>query len=149
MYGIYGIGIGVVKAMWTTLKYFWIGLRKPFTVQYPEERLVVPERSRGVHIFDESKCIVCTRCARACPHGNIIMTVREGDDGRRELLQYDLDMTYCLFCGLCTDACPTGAITMGPNYELAGYSRWDLLYTMPRWSREVSGKPSMVEREAA
>ncbi|MBI2862430.1 MAG: NADH-quinone oxidoreductase subunit I [Chloroflexi bacterium] len=139
---MYGLGIGVLKAMGATLRQFF---RKPFTIQYPEERMTLAPRVRGIHIFDESKCIVCTRCARACPHGNIIMNVREGPNGERELLQYDLDMGYCLFCGLCTDACPTGAIVMSPRYELAGYSREDLIYTAPRWSREVSGKPSHVE----
>jgi len=36
-----------------------------------------------------------------------------------------------MFCGLCVEVCPTGALTMGPNFELAGFSR-DELY----WSQD-------------
>jgi ferredoxin len=42
-----------------------------------------------------------------------------------------LDASHCMFCGLCVEVCPTGALTMGPNYELAGFSR-DELY----WSQD-------------
>ena len=58
--------------VWDTLKSTVVGmritgkylLRKPITVQYPDERLPIPDRYRGIHYLEQEKCIDCLACAR-------------------------------------------------------------------------------------
>src|SRR3978361_282085 len=47
-----------------TLKYCF---QKTVTVQYPEQRLSFAPRYRGIHEFEQDKCIACDMCAKACP----------------------------------------------------------------------------------
>ncbi|MGB9587774.1 MAG: 4Fe-4S binding protein, partial [Armatimonadota bacterium] len=41
---------------------------------------------------------------------------------------FTMDAGRCMFCGLCTEVCPTGALVMTDEYELAAFSREDLIY---------------------
>jgi len=50
-----------------TMRYL---LQKPITVQYPDERLPMPERSKGVHFLEQEKCVECQACAKACQAGD-------------------------------------------------------------------------------
>jgi NADH-quinone oxidoreductase subunit E len=62
--------LGMFKAMRTTLKHLPM---KKITVQYPEERERLPERSRGLFrvVIDpaggEPRCRACTLCESNCP----------------------------------------------------------------------------------
>jgi len=62
--------LGVLKAMTTTLRH--LPMRK-VTVQYPEQREVLPERSRGLFrvvidpASDDPRCRSCTLCESNCP----------------------------------------------------------------------------------
>src|ERR1700729_4642564 len=47
-----------------TLKYCF---QKTVVVQYPEQRLALAPRYRGIHEFEAEKCIACDLCAKACP----------------------------------------------------------------------------------
>lgn len=42
---------------------------------------------------------------------------------------YEINMIRCIFCGFCQEVCPTGALTLGPDFELAGYSRLEEIHT--------------------
>jgi len=125
--------IGIAKGMWTTLRHF---VKKPITVQYPEERLPLPIGYRGLpHLtYDEETgkhlCVVCGLCAVACPTGVIHIDSHRGPDGKKVLDRYDIDATACVFCGLCVEACPFDALTMTPCFEMAGYTRDQLWYDM-------------------
>ncbi len=60
-------------------------------------------------------------------------------------------MTRCIFCGYCEVACPFDAITMGIDYELADYSRSDLIFTKemllaPHPERHAAAKGRASER---
>ncbi len=115
-----------------TLKYCF---QKTVTVQYPEQRLSLAPRYRGIHEFEMDKCIACDLCAKACPVDCIYIdktaarkidkTIGKAVGG--ELLRYAIDYSKCLFCALCTEPCPTDCIHMGKLHDLSSYSRADVV----------------------
>jgi Ni,Fe-hydrogenase III small subunit/NAD-dependent dihydropyrimidine dehydrogenase PreA subunit len=77
----------------------------------------MPERFRGLPIFDASKCPDgCSACADACPTDAIRI------NGKPRL-----DVGRCLFCTDCLQSCPTGAIEYSNDYRLAVRQRSDLV----------------------
>ena len=113
----------------------------PVTVEYPEEKTPVYPRFRGrhkLHRFEDTgleKCVGCSLCAAACPSKCIRVVAAENTPenqvsaGERYAEVYEINMARCIFCGYCEVACPFDAITMGNDYELADYSRSDLIFT--------------------
>ena len=73
--------LGVLKAMRTTLRH--LPMRK-ITVQYPEQREELPERSRGLFRVvidpstDDPRCRSCTLCESNCP----VQVIRVNYDSR-------------------------------------------------------------------
>ena len=49
--------------------------------------------------------------------------------GERYAAVYEINLSRCIFCGYCEIACPFDAITMGHDYEMADYTRDDLIFT--------------------
>lgn len=131
--------------MIVTLKHVFM---PPVTVQYPEQRRVSAPAFRGAPalVFNndtgKARCVACGICARACPHGVIHVTGVTGPDGKRYVDRYEIEITRCLFCGLCAEACPYDAVRMSPEFELADYRRYTLVYDRERlWGRaELPGK---------
>jgi NADH-quinone oxidoreductase subunit I len=113
----------------------------PVTIQYPEEKTPVYPRFRGRHKlqrFEDTgleKCVGCSLCVAACPAECIRVVAAENTPehqvsaGERYAAVYEINMTRCIFCGYCEVACPFDAITMGNDYELADYTRSDLIFT--------------------
>jgi NADH-quinone oxidoreductase subunit I len=116
-------------------------VEEPVTIEYPEEKTPVYPRFRGRHKlqrFEDTgleKCVGCSLCAAACPADCIRVVAAENTPdnqvsaGERYAAVYEINMTRCIFCGYCEVACPFDAITMGNDYELADYTRSDLLFT--------------------
>ncbi len=102
-----------------------------FTVEYPDERLPVFERSRVLPmlIYDTDdghvRCTSCHICAKVCPPQCIWMTQARKPDGKPIPLPSDfyIDMDVCMNCGLCAEYCPFDAIKMDQNFELSNYER--------------------------
>jgi len=63
----------VFEGITTSLKGMKVTLRELFspgcTLQYPDERRIMPERLRGMVVNDPSRCIACNACVNVCPVG--------------------------------------------------------------------------------
>ena len=108
-----------------------------FTVQYPEERLKVPERFRvlPVLIFDGKKgeswsppterCTACGICAKVCPPQCIWIVQAKDPAGKAipKASEFVIDVDVCMNCGLCAEFCPFDAIKMDHTIELGGDER--------------------------
>jgi NADH-quinone oxidoreductase chain I len=117
----------MAKGLLITLKHIF---RQPITTQYPEQRLVPSRRTRGNElIWNNTKCIVCTTCAKACPQGAIHLTtaVDPANPNKTNMARLEVDTGYCISCGLCVEACPYSALHMGYAYERARYRRKELV----------------------
>ena len=62
-------GLGMAKGFGVTLKNL---IRKPTTIQYPEQRNMQHTRFRGQEFtWYEDRCTGCASCAKYCPLGTI------------------------------------------------------------------------------
>jgi NADH-quinone oxidoreductase subunit I len=99
------------------------------TLQYPKEKLPVPDVGRYKLHNEIDDCIVCDKCAKICPVNCIDIeaikspeVIGETSDGTQKRLyaaKFDIDMAKCCFCGLCTTVCPTECLTMTKDYEFS------------------------------
>ncbi|MGQ3055774.1 MAG: formate dehydrogenase subunit alpha [Nevskia sp.] len=79
------------------------------------ERFVAKDESNPYFTFDPSKCIVCSRCVRACDEqqGTLALTIQgRGFDSKVSPSQNDDFMaSECVSCGACVAACPTATLS--------------------------------------
>ncbi|STQ75888.1 formate dehydrogenase subunit alpha [Grimontia hollisae] len=71
------------------------------------------DTSNPYFTFDTSKCIVCSRCVRACDEiqGQHALTVeRRGFESRIVAGAESFMASECVSCGACVQACPTAAL---------------------------------------
>jgi len=154
-------GKGIANGLWVTFKHFLntyvddiryagkkymrqenfqvrqgLKTQGAFTVQYPDEKIAVPERFRFVPFLitedqdtnrmGEDWCTSCGICAKVCPP-QCIWIVRGSDPvtGRPvpQPEAFFIDIDICMNCGFCAEFCPFDAIKMDHDYELASYDR--------------------------
>ncbi len=155
-------GKGIAKGLWVTFRHFvntylddiryagrkylrqdnfeirqGLKAQGAFTVQYPDEKLAVPERFRFIPFLvvedpdhperpNHDWCTSCGICAKVCPP-QCIWIVRGSDPatGRPipEPEAFYIDIDICMNCGYCAEFCPFDAIKMDHDYELASYDR--------------------------
>ena len=89
------------------------------TVQYPEEKVIYPERFRGLHRLmtrDDGavRCVACMCCPTVCPAHCITIIPEESDSNgiEKRPAVFEIDELRCVVCGLCVEACPCDAIRM-------------------------------------
>jgi len=182
-------GFGIIKGMGVTLKRFvetylddirWLGkryyteegvahrrsteTRGIFTVQYPEEKLPVPEDFRYIPflIYEEGpngeknhRCTSCGICAKVCPPQCIwIVRTSDPETGRPipDPKEFYIDVDICMNCGFCAEYCPFDAIKMDHDYELSVYNRLEKnIYDKERLERPLSYyasiRPTNYQRE--
>ncbi|MDD5686522.1 MAG: NADH-quinone oxidoreductase subunit I [Elusimicrobia bacterium] len=118
--------ISLIKGFRITLKYLFT---HAVTVRYPEQKLVLPDRFRGVLSYDKSICTGCGLCARICPSQCITLQTRKDEiTGKRFVESYEVFNGRCNFCGLCVEICPLKikAIKHTKNYEIVFYNREEM-----------------------
>lgn len=125
-------GSGILNGFRITMRNFFRG---PITLQYPEQRYEMPERSRWavrqVHNEDGSpRCTACLICERECPDHIIHITTSKNDQGAKHIDSYVYEQGACMMCGLCVAACPYAAIEMSHEYELACGDKSTLVRTL-------------------
>ena len=73
------------------------------------------DESNPYFTYDPSKCIVCSRCVRACEdtQGTFALTIDDrGFASRISPSQFESFMdSECVSCGACVQACPTATLT--------------------------------------
>ncbi len=73
------------------------------------------DESNPYFTFDPSKCIVCSRCVRACDEqqGTLALTIQgRGFDSKVAASQNESFLaSECVSCGACVQACPTATLS--------------------------------------
>lgn len=133
-----------MKKLYSHIKNLLLGMgitgkhlgRHAITIQYPEEKWTMPERSRGIVVLlsdketGELNCTGCMLCMRACPTAAIQIDAPRGEDKKRTLKKFTVDNTLCCFCGLCEEACNFSAIKMATMYEFSTPDKNELIWDM-------------------
>jgi len=133
-------------------------------VQYPEEKIPVPEEFRYIPflIYEEKdgkieyRCTSCGICPKVCPP-QCIWIVRSTDPNTGRPIpdpaEFYIDIDICMNCGLCAEYCPFDAIKMDHDYEIAKYDRKSNVYDKAKLGKPVSYyesiRPINYEREQA
>jgi formate dehydrogenase beta subunit len=77
-------------------------------------RLFAVDNSNPLFTIDQNKCVMCTRCLRACQElRGVGILVEKTKDGERYIGTEEgksLAEAGCRFCGACAEVCPSGAI---------------------------------------
>ena len=119
-----------------TLRHFF---KKKVTMQYPEEKWVVPEGYRGAPYLvkdqdGRTKCVSCQLCEFVCPPKAIRITppgpagAPEAGNVEKAPKEFEINMLRCIFCGFCQEVCPEEAIFLMKDYSLTGTSRAEMVY---------------------
>jgi NADH-quinone oxidoreductase subunit I len=130
----------IINGFRVTLSHFF---RKKVTMQYPEEKWVVPEGYRGAPYLvkdqeGRTKCVSCQLCEFVCPPKAIRITPPGPEvnpaTGNVEKLpkQFEINMLRCIFCGYCQEVCPEEAIFLMKDYALTGLNRKEMVYDLDK-----------------
>ena len=150
-------GEGLLNGLDVVIRHFWDAFTKKldspsktsgvFTVQYPEERLPLPEAYRNfpILLYDDETgqelCTSCFQCERICPPQVIHMT-QERDPATGKpvpaVAEFLIEYDACMSCGLCAEVCPFDAIKMDHEFELSTDVHGGLTLNKEQLNRPVS-----------
>lgn len=158
-----GIVIDTIKGFWnlilglfTTGKYL---PQKSVTLQYPDERWPMPERSRGVVVLlsdpetGELNCNACQVCMKQCPvHAIDVEQIKDPETKKRYPGRFTIDNTICCFCGICEEVCNFDAIKLTGKYEFSVFNKEELIYNkekLQELGRDVKYTPKKKLKPSA
>jgi NADH-quinone oxidoreductase subunit I len=147
------LGEGIIQGLVETARNFfgsYVEKDRLTTVQYPEERLPLPEASRVFPflLYDGTdpeaglRCVACQICEKECPPRCI--HIEKSKDKKPDFVGkqqaypavFDIDVSVCMSCQICVEVCPFDAIRMDKVYELSTDDRFGgLLYTKKELSK--------------
>ena len=135
------LGEGILKGLAETAKNFagsFVSKERLTTVQYPEERLPLPEASRNFPflVYDGPdwekglRCVACQICEKECPPKCIY--IEKSKDKKPDFVgkpqiypaKFDIDISVCMSCQICVEVCPFEAIKMDNEFELSTDDRF-------------------------
>lgn len=107
--------LGIIKGMGMLSKNL---LKKPVTVQYPEQMPEIQDRFRFRIFLKLDDCVGCTLCEQVCPNGSIKMEHLDRDNPRNKRKIYpDVNFGTCTVCRNCEEICPTVAIYLTHEFQ--------------------------------
>ncbi len=107
--------------------------RKPRTVVYPREKIIIPEKSRGMLYLKldldslDVVCNGCGDCQAACPESCLNIKNIRSEEGKQVLDIFQFDLGACIFCGRCVEACEFDAVGLSYRYQNADTERKNLV----------------------
>ena len=135
------LGEGILKGLAETAKNFagsFVDKERLTTVEYPEERLPLPEAARNFPflVYDGAdwekgmRCVACQICEKECPPKCIY--IEKSKDKKPDFVgklqiypaKFDIDISVCMSCQICVEVCPFEAIKMDNEYELSTDDRF-------------------------
>jgi NADH-quinone oxidoreductase subunit I len=143
--------IGMLEAMKVTLRTM---LSRIATVHYPEERLDLPPRTRGVIALLEENCTVCMLCAKECPcwciyiEGHKVPNPKGRGKPVNALDRFAIDYGLCMYCGICVEVCPFDALHWSPFFEYSSFSYEGMVHeldVLTKWEDHVLPPPALVD----
>lgn len=149
------LGEGIVKGLIETARNFvgsYVDKDRLVTVQYPEERHVLPEAARNFPflLYDGSdaeaglRCVSCHICEKECPPRCIYITKSTDKKpdfvGKQQFypVVFNIDVSVCMSCQICVEVCPFDAIRMDKEFELSTDDRFGGLM----WTKKELAKPN-------
>lgn len=126
----------IIGGLKVTIRHFF---SKKVTLQYPEEKHVVPPGYRGAPYLvkdqeGRTKCVSCQLCEFICPPKAIKITPpgpeidpTTGNVEKRPK-EFEINMLRCIYCGLCQEVCPEEAIFLMDTYSLSGLTREEMIF---------------------
>lgn len=163
--------IAIIKGFWELIKGMGITGKHlgkhAVTLQYPEEKWEMPERSRGVVVLLSDKedgslnCTACELCMRACPTAAIRIDAPRDENKKKQLKKFEIDFALCCYCGLCEESCNFSALKLTGKYEFSTTDIDDMIwdvnklqevgrdvdYVDTRKKKKPKPKPKPVEKK--
>jgi formate hydrogenlyase subunit 6/NADH:ubiquinone oxidoreductase subunit I len=98
--------------------------RKPATIAYPNDELIIDPHYRGKLVFNPTNCVGCKACARDCPAN--ALTIKNVGTKENKRFVCRLNLAHCIFCGQCVESCKKDCLSMSQQVELGNLDKTEL-----------------------